>query len=74
MLSHDDWVEVLERQATHIDDLATAIAHAEKAGLSTVFAREVMAEDVREHRKWLARAPFDVLLHLAQTREQSPHI
>lgn len=71
MLSHDEWAALLERQATHIDDLQQAIHYAQKAGLSTVFAREILAEDIRAHRKSLSQAPFDVLLYLAQTREES---
>lgn len=74
MLSHDEWVERLERQAANLDALERQIAEHQERGESTVYARSALKDGVREHRAALSRAPLDVLLYLGASRAFSEHL
>lgn len=74
MLTHDDWFVLLERQAANIEDITAAIDYAEAKGMSALFARSTLEDDLRLYRRLLASAPVDVLFEHASTSAKVRHL
>lgn len=73
MRTQEQWLELLERQATAIDGLERYISACDRRGSTDDLAVSARDQAVRLHRKTLASTPVDVLFLYGMKVGQAQH-